>query len=125
MGCSTSTSSTKALVDYVDPNIGTAHCRWFFYTPAAIPFGMAKLAPSTDAHLGNPGGWQAVGYDFRHTSIEGFANFHEFQVGGVVFAPTVGELQTVPGELENPDGGYRSRFDKKDEVAAPGTILFC
>ena len=120
MGCSTSTSSTKALVDYVDPNIGTAHCRWFFYTPAAIPFGMAKLAPSTDAHLGNPGGWQAVGYDFRHTSIEGFANFHEFQVGGVVFAPTVGELQTVPGELENPDGGYRSRFDKKDEVAAPG-----
>ncbi len=120
MGCSTSTSSTKALVDYVDPNIGTAHCRWFFYTPAAIPFGMAKLAPSTNAHLGNPGGWQAVGYDFRHTSIEGFANFHEFQVGGVVFAPTVGELQTVPGELENPDGGYRSRFDKKDEVAAPG-----
>lgn len=120
MGCSTSTSSTKALVDYVDPNIGTAHCRWFFYTPAAIPFGMAKLASSTDAHLGNPGGWQAVGYDFRHTSIEGFANFHEFQVGGVVFAPTVGELQTVPGELENPDGGYRSRFDKKDEVAAPG-----
>ena len=120
MGCSTSTSSTKALVDYVDPNIGTAHCRWFFYRPAAIPFGMAKLAPSTDAHLGNPGGWQAVGYDFRHTSIEGFANFHEFQVGGVVFAPTVGELQTVPGELENPDGGYRSRFDKKDEVAAPG-----
>lgn len=120
MGCSTRTSSTKALVDYVDPNIGTAHCRWFFYTPAAIPFGMAKLAPSTDAHLGNPGGWQAVGYDFRHTSIEGFANFHEFQVGGVVFAPTVGELQTVPGELENPDGGYRSRFDKKDEVAAPG-----
>ena len=120
MGCSTSTSSTTALVDYVDPNIGTAHCRWFFYTPAAIPFGMAKLAPSTDAHLGNPGGWQAVGYDFRHTSIEGFANFHEFQVGGVVFAPTVGELQTVPGELENPDGGYRSRFDKKDEVAAPG-----
>lgn len=120
MGCSTSTSSTKALADYVDPNIGTAHCRWFFYTPAAIPFGMAKLAPSTDAHLGNPGGWQAVGYDFRHTSIEGFANFHEFQVGGVVFAPTVGELQTVPGELENPDGGYRSRFDKKDEVAAPG-----
>lgn len=70
--------------------------------------------------FGKPGGWQAVGYDFRHTSIEGFANFHEFQVGGVVFAPTVGELQTVPGELENPDGGYRSRFDKKDEVAAPG-----
>ncbi len=105
---------------YVDPNIGTAHCRWFFYTPAALPFGMAKLAPSTDAHLGNASGWQAVGYDFRHKSIEGFANFHEFQVGGVVIAPTVGKLQTIPGELDNPDGGYRSSFDKKDELARPG-----
>lgn len=110
----------KELIDYVDPNIGTAHCRWFFYTPAAVPFGMAKLAPSTDAHLGNPGGWQAVGYDFRHTSIEGFANFHEFQVGGVVLAPTVGALQTVPGDVDKPGSGYRSNFDKKDEVADPG-----
>lgn len=120
LSCSTVAKDEKALVDYVDPNIGTAHCRWFFYTPAAVPFGMAKLAPSTDAHLGNPGGWQAVGYDFRHTSIEGFANFHEFQIGGVVLAPTVGTLQTVPSELDNPDGGYRSRFDKKDEIAKPG-----
>lgn len=120
LSCSTIPKDEKALVDYVDPNIGTAHCRWFFYTPAAVPFGMAKLAPSTDAHLGNPGGWQAVGYDFRHSSIEGFANFHEFQVGGVVLAPTTGALQTVPGELDNPDSGYRSRFDKKDEIAKPG-----
>lgn len=118
--CSSSATVEKSLVDYVNPNIGTAHCRWFFYTPAAVPFGMAKLAPSTDAHLGNPGGWQAVGYDFRHTSIEGFANFHEFQVGGVVLAPTVGELQTVPGELKDPESGYRSRFDKKNEIAKPG-----
>ena len=110
----------KRPIDYVDPNIGTAHCRWFFYTPAAVPFGMAKLAPSTDAHLGNPGGWQAVGYDFRHTSIEGFANFHEFQVGGVVVAPIVGKLQTIPGALDKTEEGYRSSFDKKDEHAQPG-----
>lgn len=120
LSCATSEKNAPNLLKYVDPNIGTAHCRWFFYTPAAVPFGMAKLGPSTDAHLGNPGGWQAVGYDFRHTSIEGFANFHEFQVGGVVLAPTVGELQTVPGALDNPESGYRSRFDKKDEVAQPG-----
>lgn len=107
-------------IDCVDPNIGTAHCRWFFYTPAAVPFGMAKLAPSTDAHLGNPGGWQAVGYDFRHTSIEGFANFHEFQVGGVVVAPSTGVLQTIPGALDKTEEGYRSSFDKKDEHAMPG-----
>ena len=74
---------------------------------------------------GDPNGWEAVGYDSRHTSIEGFANFHEFQVGGVVVAPTVGELQTVPGPLDNPDAGYRSRFDKKDEVARPGYYPCC
>jgi len=116
----TSCTSPEPLTDYVDPRIGTAHSRWFFFTPAAVPFGMAKLAPTTDGHLGNPGGWQAVGYDARHTSIEGFANFHEFQVGGVVIAPTVGALQTVPGPLDDPEAGYRSRFDKKDEVARPG-----
>lgn len=106
--------------DWVDPQIGTAHCRWFFYTPAAVPFGMAKPAPSTDGHLGNPGGWQAVGYDFRHNSIEGFPNFHEFQVGGVVMMPTVGELRTIPGKPDGTDEGYRSSFDKKDEKAHPG-----
>lgn len=116
----TACSSPETLTDYVDPRIGTAHSRWFFFTPAAVPFGMAKPAPTTDGHLGNPGGWQAVGYDARHTSIEGFANFHEFQVGGVVVAPTVGELQTVPGALDDPESGYRSRFDKADETARPG-----
>ena len=108
------------LTKYVDPNIGTAHSRWFFYTPAALPMGMAKLAPSTNGSYGNLWGWEAVGYDDRHTSIEGFANFHEFQIGGIVFAPTVGELQTVPGTLEDPDSGYRSRFDRKDEYATAG-----
>lgn len=116
-----SCSTEESLVSYVNPTIGTAHSRWFFFTPASVPFGMAKPGPTTDGHLGNPGGWQAVGYDARHTSIEGFANFHEFQIGGVVFAPTTGELRTVPGEpTDSVSLGYRSRFDKKDEVARPG-----
>lgn len=110
----------KKLSDYVDPNIGTAHSRWFFYTPAAVPFGMAKLGPSTNGHYGNPNGWEAVGYDFRDKSIEGFPCFHEFQVGGIVLAPSVGTLQTIPGDTINPDSGYRSRFDKKDEYATSG-----
>jgi predicted alpha-1,2-mannosidase len=105
---------------YVDPGIGTAHCRWFHYTPGAMPFGMAKPAPSTNGSYGNASGWEATGYDVRHESIEGFPNFHEFQVGGIVFAPITGELQTAPGKLEDPEGGYRSRFDKKDESAMPG-----
>lgn len=107
------------LTHYIQPQIGSVHGRWFFYTPAALPFGMAKLAPHTNAY-GSPGSWGPCGYDDRHTSIEGFGHFHEFQIGGVVFMPTTGELKTVPGTLEDPDSGYRSRFDKNSEQAAPG-----
>jgi predicted alpha-1,2-mannosidase len=110
----------KDFTQFIDPNIGTAHCRWFHYTPGAIPFGMAKPAPSTNGSYGNVNGWEATGYDYRHTSIEGFPNFHEFQVGGIVFAPIVGQLQTTPGKLEKPEEGYRSSFDRKDEISTAG-----
>ncbi|GAB3912834.1 GH92 family glycosyl hydrolase [Mucilaginibacter boryungensis] len=108
------------LTKYVEPRIGTAHSRWFFFTPGASPFGMAKPGASTNGSYGSPRGWDAVGYDYRQTSIEGFANFHEFQVGGVVFAPITGKLQTTPGKLEHPEDGYRSNFDRKDEYATAG-----
>ncbi|MCC6288346.1 MAG: GH92 family glycosyl hydrolase [Chitinophagaceae bacterium] len=104
---------------WVDPQIGSVHGRWFFYTPAALPFGMAKLAPHTNAY-GSKGSWYPCGYDDRHGSIEGFGHFHEFQVGGLVAMPVTGALQTVPGSLENPDAGYRSRFEKNTEHAEPG-----
>ena len=110
----------KQPVDWVDVQLGATHCRWFFYTPAARPFGMAKLAPTTNAY-NSPGSWLPNGYDDRHTSIEGFAHFHEFQIGGIVTMPSTGSLQTRPGTLEDPDSGYRSRFDKATEKAAPGS----
>lgn len=109
------------LSQYVEPRIGTAHCRWFHFTPGAMPFGMAKPAPSTNAYLGNNSGWEATGYDYRDTSIEGFPCLHEFQVGGIVLMPTVGELKTVPGAVNDSTGsGYRSRFDHSEEIATAG-----
>ncbi len=113
-------ATAQNILNYVDPNIGTAHSRWFFYTPAAMPHGMAKLAPSTNGHYGNASGWEAVGYDARQNSIEGFVHFHEWQVGGISVMPATGQLKVNPGNLENPDEGYRSRFDRKNEVAEPG-----
>ncbi len=109
----------QELTQYVDPQIGSVHGRWFFYTPASRPFGMAKLAPHTNAY-NSQGGWGPTGYDDRHTSIEGFGHFHEFQIGGLVFMPTVGPLKTKPGTLEDPDSGYRSRFEKTSETAETG-----
>ena len=119
VSCTQSVKQDFLPANYVDPQIGSIHGRWFFYTPAAVPFGMAKLAPHTNAY-GSAGGWGPNGYDDRHTSIEGFGHFHEFQIGGLVFMPTTGDLKTIPGSLEDPDAGYRSRFDKSTEYSAPG-----
>ncbi len=106
---------------YVEPRIGTAHCRWFHIAPGALPFGMAKPGPSTNGHLGNEQGWEASGYDYRESSIEGFPCIHEFQLGGISLMPTKGALVTVPGEVDNTDGqGYRSFFDREAETARPG-----
>ncbi len=114
------TSRPQNLLRYVDPEIGTAHSRWFFYTPAAVPGGMAKLAPSTNGHYGNPSGWEAVGYDTRQNSIEGFVHFHEWQIGGVSFMPAVGPLLVKPGDVDKPHSGYRSQFNRKNQIAQPG-----
>lgn len=108
-----------ALTDYVEPRVGTAHCRWFHFAPGAMPFGMAKPGPSTNGHLGNKWGWEATGYDYRDTTIDGFPCLHEFQVGGIVLMPTRGELHTVPGDSLHPTG-YRSAFSHDREVVKPG-----
>ena len=111
----------EELSQYVEPRIGTAHCRWFHFTPGAVPFGMAKPAPSTNGHIGNKSGWEATGYDYRDQSIEGFPCLHEFQIGGIVLMPTTGSLKTIPGAVDDSTGiGYRSRFDRADEIATAG-----
>ena len=92
------TESDSGVSQYVEPRIGTAHCRWFHFAPGAMPFGLAKPGPSTNGHLGNYSGWEATGYDYRDRVIDGFPNLHEFQVGGITLMPTVGKLQTEPGD---------------------------
>ncbi len=84
------------LTKYVDPQIGSVHGRWFFYTPAARP-SHGQISSHTNAYK-SEGGWGPTGYDDRHTSIEGFGHFHEFQIGGLVFMPP-SLLQTIPGSL--------------------------
>ena len=89
-GSSSQQADQEELSQYVEPRIGTAHCRWFHFTPGAMPFGMAKPGPATNGSLGNKTGWEATGYDYRDNSIEGFPCLHEFQVGGIVLMPTSG-----------------------------------
>lgn len=120
LGVACSFEKKENLLDYVDPNLGTVHSRWFFYTPAAEPFGLAKLGASTNGTYGNKDGWEAVGYEDGHTSIDGFPCLHEFQIGGVALMPITGTAKSSPALMENPDEGWRSNFDKADEVAQAG-----
>jgi predicted alpha-1,2-mannosidase len=121
-GISTSNAAEKKdPVDYVDPFIGTD----FFghtFPGASLPNAMVHLSP--DVHTE---GWTyCAGYIYSESSIIGFSHTHWSGVGmvnggEVMLMPTVGDkLQIVPGTLENPDAGYRSRFDHADETASPG-----
>ncbi len=119
--CGEKPASQTDWTRYVEPRIGTAHCRWFHFTPGALPFGMAKPAPSTNGSLGNKSGWEATGYDYRDNTIEGFPCLHEFQVGGIVLMPTRGALVTRTGlPTDSIRTGYRSHFRRETEVATPG-----
>ena len=108
-------------VDYVDPFIGTDFFAHTFPGPG-LPFGMVHLSPDVYTR-----GWTyASGYQYADNSIMGFSHTHYSGVGMVakgdlLIMPTVGQkLQVTPGSRENPDEGYRSRFEHADETASPG-----
>ena len=65
------------------------------------------------------GGGGRSGYDYRDTSIIGFAHVHEWQTGGILLMPTTGPLTTVPGDATNASG-FRSPFQKANEKASAG-----
>ena len=120
ISCDTPETIGQWYPRFVEPRIGTAHCRYFHFAPGAMPFGMAKPGPSTNGHLGNKDGWEATGYDYRDGSIEGFPCTHEFQVGGIVLMPTCGDLKTIPGAVDSEGEGYRSKFSHDKEEATAG-----
>ena len=114
-------NSQHRPIDNVDPFIGTD----FFghtYPGAALPNAMVHLSP--DIHTE---GWTyCAGYVYSESSIMGFSHTHWSGVGMVnggeiLLMPTTHQkLQVVPGPLENPDAGYRSRFSHSEESASPG-----
>jgi len=118
------------ISDYVDPFIGAStnvddagvyHGLGKTIPGATSPFGMVQLSPNTIS-----GGDNGSGYSYEHTSIEGFA-FTQMSgvgwygdLGNFLVMPTTGKLKTVAGKLDNPDAGYRSRYDKSTETAKAG-----
>jgi putative alpha-1,2-mannosidase len=113
-------SEPKSPASYVDPFIGTASNRWFFFAPAAAPFGLVKLAPDSTGYGGYRGGGYPSGYRYRGSTLLGFSHLHEFQLGGFLLVPTTGELVTIPGPEDGTGRGWRSTCRKESEQASPG-----
>lgn len=121
----------KSPVDYVNPMIGTDGMGHTF-PGACVPFGAVQLSPDTDTTPHNiDGKYQpnvykyCAGYQYADTSIVGFSHTHmsgtgHSDLGDILIMPTTGELQLTPGEKDNPDSGYRSRFSHSSEKATPG-----
>ena len=107
-------------IRWVDPRIGTGghgHC----FPGASLPFAAVQLSPDT---YNDEWDW-CSGYHVSDTSIMGFSHTHLSGTGCgdlldfLVMAGT-GPVKLQAGPRSNPDEGYRSRFDHKDEVSEPG-----
>ena len=108
------------LTRHVDVFIGTGgHGHTF--PGASLPFGMVQLSPDTYNAV-----WDACsGYHQSNGSIMGFSHTHLSGTGigdmlDFLVMPATGEVKIVPGSLDDPGAGYRSRYDHADEVASPG-----
>ena len=120
----------KRAAEYVNPFIGAStnvrdagayHGLGKTIPGATYPFGLVQLSPNTIT-----GGDNGSGYSDEHESIEGFA-FTQMSgigwygdLGNFLVMPTTGPMHTNSGKLENPDAGYRSRYDKSSEHARAG-----
>ena len=113
-------SDVETAYNYVDPFIGTgAHGHTF--PGATIPYGMVQLSPDTRTL-----GWDACsGYHYSDSSIIGFSHTHLSgtgigDYGDILFMPFSGDIKLMAGDVNDPDTGYRSRFQHKNEKATPG-----
>lgn len=115
---------------YVNPFIGAStstgkagvyHGLGKTFPGATTPYGMVQVSPNTIT-----GGDNGSGYSYEHTTIEGFA-FTQMSgigwfgdLGNFLVMPAIGSLKTSAGKEDNPEEGYRSRYDKKKEIASAG-----
>lgn len=98
-------------VDLVYPLLDAANSRWFYFSSAALPFGMVNLFPDNNVN----GEWDS-GYRYREDSIRSFTHIHEWQLAGVAVMPVSfqhADLQTI---FKNKS----SYFSHSKETIKPG-----
>ena len=123
--------SSKPLIHYVNPMVGTKSMGHTF-PGACAPFGLVQLSPDTEMIPHNidgvyqPDAYRyCAGYQYDDKTIVGFSHTHfngtgHSDLGDILIMPTTGELKLDRGTEDNPESGYRSRFDHDNETAEPG-----
>ena len=104
----------------VNPFMGTA-ADGNTYPGAAFPFGSVQLSPDTKL----TGAGICGGYYYPDSTILGFSHTHLSGVGepeyrDILFMPTVGKVNLLPGIEKGNTSGYKSSYDHKEESASPG-----
>ncbi|MET4663772.1 GH92 family glycosyl hydrolase [Sphingomonas sp. PvP056] len=118
--------AAQSTYDQVDPMIGTGG-EGHTFPGAVAPFGMVQLSPDTDTtHVVRDSYKWAAGYRYDDPTIQGFSHTHfsgagHSDLGDFLVMPVAGDTVSLePGDAAKPGSGYRSRFDHRSEVAAPG-----
>lgn len=119
-------ASDPAPVAAVDPFIGTGG-EGHTYPGASAPFGMVQLSPDSDTTCEIRACYgHAAGYRYEDPTIQGFSHTHfsgagHSDLGDFLVMPVAGDTVPLePGDAKQPGSGYRSRYDKRSETAAPG-----
>lgn len=127
----TSSHARRRLIDYVNPMAGTKSMGHTF-PGACVPFGLVQLSPDTEMvphntdGVYNPAAYRyCAGYQYDDKTIVGFSHTHfngtgHSDLGDILIMPTVGPVLLDMGTAEAPETGYRSRFSRDTERAAPG-----
>ncbi|UJH67058.1 GH92 family glycosyl hydrolase [Allomuricauda sp. SCSIO 65647] len=113
-------TTSKRLIDYVDPFIGTGgHGHTF--PGATAPFGMVQPSPDNGTE-----GWDwCSGYHISDSIISGFGQLHLSGTGigdltDILLMPTNSELDVALFGMERDSLPYTSLFSHVSEVASPG-----
>jgi predicted alpha-1,2-mannosidase len=98
-------------VDYVDPQMGSAWSRWFYFSSASRPFGMVSLFPDTKID----GEWKS-GYRYGVDTVRCFSHIHEWQLSGVAVMPVSFSEENLPEIFAD----WSSKFSHENETVKPG-----
>jgi predicted alpha-1,2-mannosidase len=104
-------TSKPRPVELVEPQMGSAWSRWFYFSSASRPFGMVSLFPDTKID----GEWKS-GYRYTVDTIRDFSHIHEWQLSGVAVMPVTFSEDKLPEIFAD----WSSKFSHEYETLKPG-----